>query len=105
MRERENPKVAFILMMLEEGVCLECGGVSLVMVIVTKGSKGGTLYGGKGGERRGWMGGQISGNISPLLLICFMVIDTPGGNENMVQEDLLQFCPISVWLITPFSSF
>ena len=31
------------------GVCLECGGVSLVMVIVTKASKGGTQQ--QGGKR------------------------------------------------------
>ena len=38
------------------GVCLECGGVSLVMVIVTKGSKGGTLEGGRMGG--GYGGGS-----------------------------------------------
>ena len=58
------------------GVCLECGGVSLVMVIVTKGSKGGTLEGGRMGGGYGG-GGQLSGNFWSLLLIFFLEIDKP----------------------------
>ena len=54
--ESKTEKYENVMVVPEEGVCLECGGVSLVMVIVTKGTGGGTLQGGRGGER-----GEVSG--------------------------------------------
>ena len=47
--ESKTEKYENVMVVPEEGVCLECGGVSLVMVIVTKASKGGTQQ--QGGKR------------------------------------------------------
>ena len=65
------------------------------MVIVTKGSKGGTLKRGRiGGGVWGGGGGRMSGNFWPILLIFFMVIDLTNLEEMKIGSNTFPIMPV-----------